>query len=92
MSERLKEVAFDALREMYEEAEPPLDFDHAVEHSEEYPDDWYSHHYLDSDRQREIVESHCDQASLSEGERTPVFMTAILHYGPASIPPEGVDV
>lgn len=32
----IKEVAYDALREIYNEAEPGLDFDHALENPEEY--------------------------------------------------------
>jgi hypothetical protein len=29
--DEMREIAFDALREIYQEAEPPLDFDHALE-------------------------------------------------------------
>lgn len=79
-----KEIAYDALREMYSEAEPPLDFDEVLENPEEQDDDWYTNHYLPSERQREIVDKHCDKHNLSKGERTTVTMTAILNYGPTS--------
>ena len=79
-----KEIAYDALREMYSEAEPPLDFDEVLENPEEQDDDWYINHYLPSERQREIVDKHCDKHNLSKGERTTVTMTAILNYGPTS--------
>lgn len=81
----VQEIAFDALREMYSEAEPPLDFDHALENPDEYGENWYVEHYLDSDRQSEIVEKHCERHDLSGDEHTAVTMTAILNYGPRGI-------
>lgn len=84
MSERAKEVAFDALREMYSEAEPPLDFDYALENPEEMNEDWYSQHHLDSDRQREIVNKHIDKRNLTDREENAVIFTAILDLGPAN--------
>lgn len=80
----LQEIAYDALREMYNEAEPPLNFDDVLENPDEYDDDWYTNHYLDSERQREIVDEYCDKHNLSSRERTEVTMTAILNYGPSS--------
>jgi hypothetical protein len=80
----VKEVAFDALREMYEEAEPSVDFDEIRENAEDYPDDWYTNYYLHPERQREIVDKHCEKHNLTNAEHTTVTMTAILHYGPAS--------
>jgi len=80
----LKEIAYDALREMYSEAEPPLDFDDVLENPEEYPDDWYSRHELDGERQKEIVEKHCEKHDLSSRERTTVTFAAITDLGPTS--------
>ena len=83
MTDKLQEVAFDALREMYRKAEPSLDFDHAFENPEEYDEDWYRNHYLDSERQREIVNKHCEENNLSGRERQQVVITAILYWGPS---------
>lgn len=85
MSNNLQEISRDALREMYAEAEPPLDFDDVLENPEEYGSGWYAEHYLDGDRQAEIVERHCDENNLTKGERTVVMMTTILNYGPSSV-------
>lgn len=78
----LQKIAFDALREMYQEAEPPLDFDHAIENPDKYEDNWYSNHELCPERQKEIVEKHCEGKNLTSSEHTTVVMTAILNYGP----------
>lgn len=87
----LKEVAYDALREMYSEAEPPLDFDHLRENPDEYPDDWYEQHALDGERQREIVDKHINEHQLSRREKTQVTMTAILDYGPTTTEPQEME-
>lgn len=77
-----KEVAYDALREMYDEAEPPLDFDDALENPDNYGDEWYKEHELPNERQREIVDKHIDKHDLTEHQKKQVTWTAILHYGP----------
>lgn len=83
-SEELKEIAFDALREMYSEAEPPLDFDYALENPGEMGDEWCNEHVLPSERQKEILHKHTDGENLNSREMTQVTMTAILDLGPAS--------
>lgn len=80
----LQEVAFDALREIYEEAEPPLDFDDALENPEDYEEDWFLNHELHSDRQEEILNKHLEKHNLSDREEMSVTMTVILDYGPFS--------
>ena len=78
-----KEVAYDALQQMYNEAEPGLNFERLRRNPDEYPDDWISQHELSRQRQREIVELHCENAGLTQSERNGVFWSAILDYGPA---------
>lgn len=80
----LQKIAFDALREIYQEAEPPLDFDDALENPEEYGDDWFLDHELHSDRQKEILDKHLEKHNLSNREEMSVTMTVILDYGPFS--------
>jgi hypothetical protein len=78
-----QKVAFDVLNEMYSEAEPGLDFDNVRENPDDYPEDWFQQHTLSKERQREIVNKHCDRHNLSEDECTSVTWAAILNYGPS---------
>jgi len=80
----LQEIAFDALREMYNEAEPPLDFDKVIENPDQFDQGWYKNHSLEMSRQREIIDKHCQHNNLSSKEKRSVIMTAILEYGPRS--------
>lgn len=82
-TEELREIAYDALREMYSEAEPPMDFDHALENPDEYGENWYQEHELDRERQREIIDKHIESHDLTDREETQVFMTASLDLGPS---------
>lgn len=70
------------LEQMYEEAEPGLDFMDLRDNPSEYPDDWYDQHHLDNERQQEIIEEHCSQHDLTQRERSSVEITCILNYGP----------
>ena len=81
MTDDAQEVAFDALRQMYDEADPGISFDHALENPDEYEEGWYTDHYLASERQKEIVDEH--RSTLTDKQRTAVVMTAIVGYGPS---------
>jgi len=72
----------EALREMYSEAEPSLDFDDVLENPDEYGSRWYENYVLPSVRQREIVDKYCE--GLTKRERTAVIITAIMDFGPRS--------
>lgn len=74
----------EALTRMYEEAEPSLDFQEVLENPSEQDDDWYSNHYLSSERQSEIVDGVKEKYSLNDAESLRLSMTAILNYGPSS--------
>lgn len=78
----LQEISFDILREIYDEAEPGIDFDDALENPEDYEEGWFSNHYLADARQREILNEHCDQYDLSDSEQSSIVWTVILNYGP----------
>lgn len=79
---RLEAAVDDALTRMYKEAEPGLNYPYIKAHPEEVDQDWYDQHYLDSERQEEIVEQVVDDYDLTESESTTLSMTAILDYGP----------
>ena len=81
----LIELRNDILREVYKEAEPGLDFDDLLENPEDYPDDWYSNHYLSSEREQEIFDKHTDDASLTSSEHTDLALTCITSMGPNNI-------
>ena len=82
MSDELWDICVDILNEVYEEAEPGLDFDDVNENPDDYPDDWYEQHVIDKEVEKEIVKKHCDKHDLNSRERTQINMTAILSYGP----------
>jgi len=84
----LQELAYDILREMYDEAEPGLDWDDLRENPDEYPDDWYSQHYLSDERQREIFDKHVEGETLTDDEHTSLVMTCILDLGPSNVASE----
>lgn len=85
--EEIWEIAKAALVEMYQEAEPPLDFEEALANAEGMEHRWYTNYYLSTERQQEIVERYCDEHNLNKSERSTVTWIAILHYGPSSVKP-----
>lgn len=89
--EELGEIAKDALRDMYAEAEPPLDFDHALENPDEMEREWYKNHFLPQDRQTEIVREYCEEHDLSQRECNSLHWTTIVDLGPSSNPPEVIE-
>lgn len=80
----LQEIIVECVAQMYEEAEPPCDFRNVLAEPDDYPNDWYTNHYLDGDRQQEIVEEYAEKYDLSERERRSLNYSAILNYGPTS--------
>jgi hypothetical protein len=80
----LWEIAKDALNEIYDEAEPGLDFDDLLENTDDYPDDWFGQHTLSAEREQEILQKHKSKHDLTEREKTQLTMTVIVNYGPRS--------
>lgn len=80
----LTEAIVDALTQMYEQAEPGLEFSDLQENPDEYPDKWYLYHYLSHTDQTEIVASVADKYNLSKSERHALKMNAITYYGPTA--------
>ena len=76
------------LEEMYEQAEPGLDFEDVLENPEEYPEDWYDQHYLSREEQKSIVERMVEAHDLNQREKTALETICILDLGPTSVPPE----
>ena len=88
----LEQLRDDILNEMYAEAEPPLDFDYALENPDEMDDDWYSQHYLSDERQREIFDKHTAKHDLTDSEHTSLTMTCILSLGPSNVKEEDKEI
>lgn len=82
----LIEIRNDALREMYSEAEPPLDFDDVLENPDDYGDEWYKQHYLPSERVKEIFEKHADKHDLTQREHASLSISTITSLSPTSQP------
>jgi len=78
-SKKLRRRALDILNQMYEEATPPMDFQHAWDNPEEYQHDWYMGHALSAERQREIVKSHTIR--MRSRDKMHIEM-AVLNWGP----------
>mgnify|MGYP006928065590 FL=1 len=76
----------EALTRMYEEAEPPLDFQEVLEDPQSMDENWYEQHYLSSERQQEIVSDISEEHNLNSLEETNLSMEAILSYGPTANP------
>lgn len=76
----------EALTRMYEEAEPPLDFQDVLEDPQSVDEDWYTQHYLSSERQQEIVSAVEQLYCLTRSEKSHLVIETILNYGPTSDP------
>lgn len=83
----LEKLVNDICREMYDEAEPGLDWDDLRENPEKYPDDWYQRHYLPREREQEIIDKHCEGENLTDREHSHLILQVVVSYGP-SYPPE----
>jgi len=83
MSE-LVELRNRIMEQMYNEAEPGLDFMDLLENPDDYPDDWYSQHTLSSERQREIFEEHVEGANISDRAHAELSIECITNLGPSS--------
>lgn len=79
-----EQIVTDILTEMYSEATPPLDFEKVVNGEIDVDEEWYLHHELDGERQREIVDKHLADHELTDREESGITMTCILDYGPAT--------
>lgn len=81
--EEMKELQNDILRQIYEEAEPGLDFDDLLENPDEYPDDWYDQHRLSDERQEEIRDEQLEKHGI-DGDELPTgfWMNVIAGYSP----------
>lgn len=76
------------MREVYNEAEPGLDWDELVENPDDVEDNWWEDQYLDDEREREILNKHFDKHDLTDDEESALTWTCILEYGPSNTPPE----
>lgn len=70
------------LIEMYAQADPPLDFQRVLESPEDYSQEWYLDHTLDSETQQNIVDDICNQNNVSKREKRILLCEAMLNLGP----------
>lgn len=84
--EDLLQIKHGALREMYKEAEPGLDFDDLRENPDEYPDDYYNHHELSGERVKEIFTKHVEESdlNLTSTEHAHLSISVITSMSPRS--------
>ena len=84
----LEQAVDEALTQMYDEAEPPLDYQWAKNHPAKVDEDEHLQHYLSGERQEEIVEEVADQYDLNGVEKLSLQMETILNMGPTTVPLE----
>lgn len=84
----LEQIRDDILQEMYEAAEPGLDWSDVLENPDDYGDEWYSQHYLPKEESQEILHKHLDKHPLTEDERSALTWTCILDLGPSNVHPD----
>lgn len=84
--EQLEQLRNDILQEVYEQAEPGLDFQEVLENPDEQPDDWYQRHYLSEEQQQEIFDKHVEKfkRELTSSEHADLALTCITSLGPTS--------
>jgi len=80
----LVELRNTILREVYEAAEPGLDFDDLLENPDEYPGEWYDNHYLSPDREQEIFDKHTEDVDLNSREHADLVLTCTVSLGPSN--------
>jgi len=91
LSNRMSElvpIRNNTLQEMYERAEPGLDFEDVLKNTKEYPENWYDQHYLSIEEQNAIVQRKVEEHDLNQKEKTALETICILDLGPSSVPPE----
>lgn len=74
----------EVMRQMYSEADPPLDWDEAKANPEQKDEDWYLQHELSQERQREIFDEITDQYELTESQHSVLAMSCLLEYAPTT--------
>lgn len=79
----LSEPAVEALNRLYEEADPPLDFDEVLANPDAFDDDWFRQHTLDPETEKEICNEVIEEYDLDGRERSAFFTTVVLDLGPA---------
>jgi len=65
----LTKLRNEIMQEVYEEAEP---------------DDWYSQHYLSSEREQEIFDKHTQDVDLTSSEHAHLALVCITSLGPTN--------
>lgn len=80
----IEQLHNEILADMYNEADPGLDWYDLLEHPEQYPDDYYLHHALSSERQKEIFDEHTERVSLTRSEHASLSISVFMDKAPAS--------
>lgn len=81
-TDQLRELRDDILHEVYQEADPPLDWRDAANNPDDYPDFHPSNHVLSNERQREIREKHIAGHDLSDRQQSQLTFAVVTEWGP----------
>lgn len=84
---KLQAVFWKIMRQMYAEADPPLDLAKYVAElkakGKKSPENWYMAYYLSEKRQREILDKAC--AKLTEREKRHMKAAVYLGFSPSAV-------
>jgi hypothetical protein len=71
--------------EMYQVADPPLNFIELYKAGKLAHGEWYLHHYLDSDAQQAIIDKIAIKYEMSEHQRASFITEVMLGASPSSV-------
>ena len=83
----LDNICKEIYRQMYEEAEPPADFDELVNKGITKEPNWFMNYYLPIDRQEEIIREFIKKYKCSPYEERKIRETIYLGSAPNSNKP-----
>lgn len=83
-TDNVSQAVIESLRRMYNNADPPADFDDVLENPESYSDEFYLEHELSEKRQMEIIDDVTEEFDLTDRERKKVLMVTTLELGPTT--------
>jgi hypothetical protein len=84
MMKDLPEIGNEILREMYAEAEPPLDFDRVLDSPGDADEDFYQNHYLSAEEQHQIFQKYAEKHDLTHKEKASLSMSIFIGFAPTT--------
>jgi len=84
-NEFLWEICLEIYRKMYQEADPPADFDKLIRDGVTKEENWFLNYYLPIERQIEIINEFCEKYRCNRKEREAIEVEVLLGSAPSSV-------